>query len=118
MLGITNMLPGPNATEMAIHIGYVKSGRVGGILSGLWFTIPSFVIILVLSWLYFQYGAMPSVGGFFYGVNPVVVAIILVTVFRLGKSSITDWKLACIFLATVLATYFTTMNEALILISR
>ncbi|MBS7627198.1 chromate transporter, partial [Candidatus Bathyarchaeota archaeon] len=63
MMGITNMLPGPNATEMAIHIGYVKGGRIGGILSGLGFTIPSFVIILVLSWLYFQYGAMPTVRG-------------------------------------------------------
>jgi chromate transporter len=115
MLGITNMLPGPNATEMAIHIGYVKGGRTGAILSGLGFTIPSFVIILVLSWLYFQYGAMPTVGGFFYGINPVVVVIILVTAFRLGKSSITDWKLICIFAGTVLATYFTAVNEAIIL---
>lgn len=115
MLGITNMLPGPNATEMAIHIGYVQGGKLGGILSGLGFTTPSLVIMLVLSWLYFQYSAMPSVSGFFYGINPVVVAIILVTVLRLGKSSITDWKLVCIFLATVLATYFTAINEAIIL---
>ena len=117
MLGITNMLPGPNATEIAIHIGYVKGGRIGGIVSGLGFTIPSFAIILVLSWLYFQYGAMPSVGGFFYGVNAVVVAIILVAVFRLGRSSITDWKLVCILVGTVLATYLTDINEAIILLA-
>jgi len=117
MLGITNMLPGPNATEMAIHIGYVKRGRVGGILSGLGFTVPSFIIILVLSWLYFQYGSMPSVRGFFYGIVPVVVAIVLVTALRLGKSSITDWKLVFIFVATVLVAFFTATNEAVILLA-
>jgi chromate transporter len=117
MLGITNILPGPNATEMAIHIGYMKGGKIGGALSGLGFTIPSFIIMLVLSWLYFEFRAMPSVDGLFYGMNPVVVAIILVTVLRLGKTSITDWKLACIFLATMLATYFTTMNEGIIIVA-
>ncbi|OGD53151.1 hypothetical protein A3K80_04425 [Candidatus Bathyarchaeota archaeon RBG_13_38_9] len=115
MLGFTNMLPGPNATEMAIHIGYSKGGRIGGIISGLGFTIPSFIIILVLSWFYFQYHSIPGVEGIFYGINPVVVAIILVTAFRLGRSSITDWKLAAIFIATVFAAYFTTINEAIIL---
>jgi len=117
MLGITNILPGPNATEMAIHIGYVKNGKLGGILSGLGFTIPSFIMMIALSWLYFEFKAMPSIGGLFYGMNPVVVAIILVTVLRLGKASITDWKLACIFLATILATYFTTINEAIIIVT-
>ncbi len=117
MLGITNMLPGPNATEMAIHIGTVKGGRVGGVLSGLGFTIPSFVIMLVLSWLYFQYGAVPTVSGLFYGINPVIVAIIVVTVLRLGRSSVVDWKLAGIFMGTLLATYFKVANEALILFS-
>jgi len=115
MLGITNILPGPNATEMAIHIGYLKGGKLGGILSGLGFTVPSFIVMVVLSWLYFEYRTIPSVGGLFYGMNPVVVAIILVTVLRLGKASITDWKLVCIFLATILATYFTTINEAIII---
>jgi len=117
MLGITNMLPGPNATEMAIHIGCAKGGRVGGVLNGLGFTVPSFMIMLVLSWLYFQYGAVPSIAGLFYGINPVVVSIIIVTILRLGKTSITDWKLASIFLATALATYFTTTNEAIILLA-
>jgi chromate transporter len=116
MLGITNMLPGPNATEMAIHIGIAMGGRVGGFLSGFGFTIPSFIIITALSWLYFHFGSMPSVGWLFYGINPVVVAIILVTVFRLGKSSITDWKLLGLFMATVVAARFGTMNEAIIII--
>jgi len=116
MLGITNMLPGPNATEMAIHIGHARRGRLGGIVAGLGFTIPSFVIILALSWLYFRYGAMPGVDGFFYGINPVVIGIILVTLLRLGKSSITDPKLAVLFAATLLATQFTKANEALIML--
>jgi chromate transporter len=115
MLGVTNMLPGPNATEMAIHIGYVKAGRIGGVLSGLGFTAPSFFMILSLSWLYFRYSVTPSVGGLFYGVNPVVVAIILITAYRLARSSITDWRLLCLFSATLIAVYFTNINEALIL---
>jgi len=106
MLGVTNMLPGPNATEMAIHIGHAKAGKLGGILAGLGFIIPSFIMILGLSWFYFRYGKMPGVDGFFYGVNPVVVAIILLTVLRLGRSTITDSKLACLFLITLLSYWF------------
>lgn len=116
MLGITNMLPGPNATEMAIHIGHARGGKLAGIISGLAFTIPSFVIMVALSWLYFQYGSMPTVSGLFYGINPVVIAIIVVTLVRLGRVSLSDWKLAGIFIITVLLSYFTALNEALILL--
>ncbi|MFH0848438.1 MAG: chromate efflux transporter [archaeon] len=117
MLGITNMLPGPNATEMAIHIGYAKSGKLGAVVSGLAFTVPSFIIMLILSWLYFQYGSIPAVSGLFYGMNPVVVAIIIVTVLRLGRTSLVDWKLALIFVGALLLSHFTGLNEALILLS-
>ncbi|MGB9728032.1 MAG: chromate efflux transporter [Nitrososphaeria archaeon] len=116
MVGVTNMLPGPNAAEMAIHIGYVKRGLVGGILSGFAFVTPSFIIILFLSWLYFQYHTMPAVGDIFYGINPVVVVIILVAAYRLGRSSIVDWKLFCIFMAAFIISYFTEVNEAIILL--
>jgi len=61
----------------------------GAILSGLGFVTPSFIIILFLSWLYFQYHTVPAVGGIFHGINPVVVAIVLVTAYRLGRSSLT-----------------------------
>jgi len=116
MLGITNMLPGPNATEMAIHIGYVKGGKLGAVLSGLAFTIPSFIIMVVLSWLYFQYGSMPTASGIFYGINPVVVGVIIVTALRLGRVSVVDWKLAAICIVAVLLSYLTAINEALILL--
>ena len=116
MLGITNMLPGPNATEMAIHIGYVKGGKLGAIMSGLAFTLPSFVIMVVLSWLYFQYGSLPAVGGIFYGINPVVVGIIVITALRLGKVSLTDWKLVVICITAFLLSQVSNMNEALILL--
>lgn len=116
MVGITNMLPGPNAAEMAIHIGYVKRGLLGGMLSGFAFITPSFIIIFFLSWLYFQYHTMPAVGDIFYGINPVVVVIILVAAYRLGRSSIVDWKLFGIFVAAFLVSYFTEVNEAIILL--
>ncbi|MEM3786672.1 MAG: chromate transporter, partial [Nitrososphaeria archaeon] len=116
MLGITNMLPGPNAAEMAIHIGYVKRGVAGAMLSGLGFVTPSFIIILVLSWLYFQYNTVPNVSYIFYGINPVVVVIILVTAYRLGHSSISNIKLLMVFIASFLLSYFTEINEAIILL--
>ncbi|MCX8189204.1 MAG: chromate efflux transporter [Nitrososphaeria archaeon] len=116
MLGITNMLPGPNAAEMAIHIGYIKRGLAGAILSGIGFIAPSFIIILVLSWLYFKYYTIPHVEYIFYGINPVVVAIIFVAAYRLGRSSISNAKLLIIFVASFLLSYFTEVNEAIILI--
>lgn len=116
MLGLTNMLPGPNSTELAIHIGYRIGGRRGGLLTGFAFTFPAFAMMALLSWLYFTYRAIPSVEGLFYGINPVVVVLIAVTVWRLGRSAITDWKLLLIALGSFLGSVLTPVNEALILL--
>jgi chromate transporter len=70
-----------------------------------------------LSWLYFTYRALPSVGGLFYGINPVVVVLIVITAWRLGKSAITDWKLLLIALGSFLGSVLTPVNEALILLA-
>jgi len=117
ILGITNMLPGPNSTELAIHIGYVKGGRIGAIVSGLAFTLPGFFIMLVLSWLYFQVGSIPSIAGIFYGINPAVIVIIAITAVRLGRSSARDARSLTIAVAVFLAVLLTDVNEAIVLLS-
>jgi len=78
LLAATNLVPGPNATEMAIHIGYVRAGWPGLIVAGSAFIIPAFLISLALSWIYVRFGALPEGKALFYGINPVVMAIILV----------------------------------------
>ncbi|MBI2184101.1 MAG: chromate efflux transporter [Thaumarchaeota archaeon] len=117
ILGMTNMLPGPNSTELAIHIGYVKGGRKGAVVSGLAFTLPGFFIMLVLSWLYFQLGSIPSVSGIFYGINPAVIVIIAITAVRLGRSSVRNVKSLAIVVAVFFTVLLTDLNEAIVLLS-
>lgn len=117
ILGMTNMLPGPNSTELAIHIGYVKGGRTGAIISGLAFTLPGFFMMLVLSWLYFQFGSIPSVSGIFYGMNPAVIIIIVIAAVRLGRSSVVDIKSFGLATAVFLTVLLTGVNEAVVLLS-
>lgn len=88
LLAATNLIPGPNATEMAIHIGYVRAGWPGLIAAGSAFILPAFLISLALSWIYVRFGALPEGQALFYGINPVVMAIILVATFRLGKTAL------------------------------
>jgi chromate transporter len=88
LLAATNLVPGPNATEMAIHIGYVRAGWPGLMLAGASFILPAFLISLALSWIYVRFGTLPEAKALFYGINPVVMAIILVATYRLGKSAL------------------------------
>lgn len=117
ILGMTNMLPGPNSTELAIHIGHVMGGRKGGIVSGIAFTLPGFFIMLALSYLYFQFGSIPGVSGIFYGVNPVVIVVIALTAIRLGKSSAREYKSIGIAAAVFVAILLTDVNEAIVLLA-
>jgi len=88
LLATTNLVPGPNAVEMAVHIGYVRAGWPGLIAAGTAFIFPAFLISLALSWVYVQYGALPEGKALFYGINPVVMAIILVASYRLGNTAL------------------------------
>ncbi|MCB2209568.1 chromate efflux transporter [bacterium] len=74
--GITNLVPGPNATELAIHIGYKIAGWPGLIAAGVCYILPAMVIVLGLAWAYVRYGALPALDGVLYGIKPVVVAIL------------------------------------------
>ena len=77
LVGATNLIPGPNSTEMAIHIGYHKGKIPGLFVGGLSFMLPSVVITGVLAYLYTLYGNLPSVEPFLYGIKPAVIIIIL-----------------------------------------
>jgi len=88
LLGATNLIPGPNSTEMAIHIGYVRAGWLGLIVGGLGFILPATAIVLTLSWLYVKFGTTPQVGWLLYGIKPVVIAIITQALWTLGSKAL------------------------------
>lgn len=88
LLGATNLIPGPNSTEMAIHIGYARAGWRGLIVAGACFILPAVFITLVFAVLYKQYGQLPEVQPFIYGIKPAIIAIILSAVYPLAKKSL------------------------------
>lgn len=94
MLAATNLVPGPNAAEMAIHIGYLQAGWPGLVVGGAAFVLPAALISVALAWAYATYGSLPQAEAIFYGINPAIIAIILTATYRLGKSAIKDWKRA------------------------
>lgn len=110
MIGATNLIPGPNSTEMAIHIGYEKGGWKGLIIAGLCFILPAVLITGFFAWLYKQYGQLPEFQPFIYGIKPAVIAIILSAIFPLAKKSLKSIELAVLgFL--VLAGSLLSINE-------
>ena len=115
LLAATNLVPGPNATEMAIHIGYVRAGWPGLVAAGSAFILPAFLISLALSWIYVRFGALPEGQALFYGINPVVMAIILVATFRLGKTALKG-KVQVLLGVLAFGAALLGVNEVLILL--
>lgn len=87
LLGATNLIPGPNSTELAIHIGFRRGGWAGLLVAGTCFILPAFFIVLAISWAYVGYGNLPSVHGILYGVKPVVIAVVLQALWRLTRTA-------------------------------
>jgi len=115
LLAATNLVPGPNATEMAIHIGYIRAGAAGLIGGGVAFILPAFAITLLLSWVYGAMGGLPQVSTIFRSVNPAVVAIVLTAAYRLGRSAIKDWRTLALFIICLAASLLG-VNEILLLL--
>jgi chromate transporter len=103
-LGATNLIPGPNSTEMAIHIGRVRAGWPGLLVAGGSFILPSAVMVTALAWAYLRFGSLPQVAGVLYGVKPVVIALIVQAVFKLSKTAVKSYWLAVVGALAVLAT--------------
>ena len=96
LLGATHLIPGPNSTEMAIHIGHEKAGWKGLIVAGICFILPAVFITGALAWLYKQYGQLPEVQPFVYGIKPAIIAIILGAVFPMAKKALQSTELVII----------------------
>lgn len=88
LIGATNLIPGPNSTELAIHLGFERGGLLGLFIGGISFIFPAMVITLFFAYIYVEFGDMPQVGSILYGMKPVIIVIILRALFRLGKSVI------------------------------
>jgi chromate transporter len=114
LLGATNLIPGPNSTEMAIHIGYRRAGWPGLLAGGFGFIAPATLITLMLAWLYVQYGTTPQLEWLMYGIKPVVIAIIAQALWTLGRKAFKT-KLALIAGIMVFALYFLGFNEIALL---
>lgn len=106
LLGATNLIPGPNSTEMAIHIGYDKGGWKGLIFAGLCFILPAVFITGIFAWLYQQYGQLPEVQPFIYGIKPAIIAIIIGAVFPLAKKSVKSTFLAVVCILVLVLSLF------------
>ena len=99
------LLPGPEATQLAIYIGWLMHRTVGGIIAGLLFILPSLLILILLSWVYLAFGDVPVIAGVLYGVKPAVVAIVLAAAWRIGSRSLKNrWLIAIAILAFVSIT--------------
>lgn len=114
LLGATNLIPGPNSTEMAIHIGYLRAGWPGLILGGLGFILPAVGMVLGLAWIYVRYGSTPQAGWLLYGIKPVVIGIILQALWNLGRKAVKSTFLA-VTGAMVIVLYFFGVNELVLL---
>lgn len=110
LIGATNLIPGPNSTEMAIHIGQERAGWKGLIVAGLCFILPAVFITTVFAWLYKQYGQLPEVQPFIYGVKPAIIAVILAAVYPLAKKSLKTIELVIIG-SVVLVASLLNFNE-------
>ncbi len=103
LLAVTNLLPGPNSTEMAIIVGYRRAGWPGLLIAGVCFILPAALIVTACAWAYVNYGQVPAVGAVLYGVKPVILAVIAQAVWNLGKSAVKSrWLAALGLLAAAL----------------
>jgi chromate transporter len=115
LVGATNLIPGPNSTEMAIHIGYRRAGWRGLLVAGVCFIVPAMLIVITLAWGYVHYGTVPTVTALLYGVKPVLIAIVLQALVALGRTAVRTPLLAAVGLGA-LALFFRGTNEIGLLI--
>ena len=91
LIGATNLIPGPNSTEMTMHCGYERAGWKGLFIAGFCFIFPAVIITSIFAWMYQEYGQLPNVKPFIYGIKPSVIAIILMAAYKLGKKALRNY---------------------------
>ena len=114
-LSAANLVPGPNASELCYHVGYIRAGYPGLILGGLAFITPSFITTTILAALYVRFGTLPQIAGMFYVLNPLVLAIVIDTTWRISKMSFKGWQQVAIF-GIALGAKLLGLNETFVLL--
>ncbi|ETN95188.1 chromate transport protein [Zhouia amylolytica AD3] len=115
LMGATNLIPGPNSTEMTMHCGHERAGVPGLFVAGICFIFPAVVITGVFAWLYESYGSLPSVSPFIFGIKPAVLAIIVAAILKLGKKALKNWELGFLGILVLMASLLG-VNEILALL--
>src|SRR5918993_1348475 len=114
LVGATNLIPGPNSTEMVIHVGYLRAGWRGLLVAGTLFILPAATIVLALGWAYLQYGTTPAGEALLYGIKPVVIAVVAQALWGLGRTALRG-PLLFVIGAAAAALYLVGFNELAIL---
>jgi chromate transporter len=116
IMAFCHMLPGPEALQLAIYVGYLKRKLWGGILAGITFILPGAVMMIVLSWMYVKYGKLPQVVDALYVLKPAVLGIIAAGIIKLGRAAIRNLSLAVLLVGAFVGMRFAGINFLLILL--
>ena len=114
LYGAANLIPGPNSTELAIHIGHRRGGWPGLLVAGSCFILPAFLIVSVIGWLYLRFGHLPQVGALLWGIKPVIIAVVAQALVRLARTAVKSVWLGVLG-ACALAAAALGVNELLVL---
>jgi chromate transporter len=114
LVGSTNLIPGPNSTEMTMHCGQERAGWKGLIVAGICFILPAVIITGILAWLYGQYGKLPEVGPFLYGIKPAIIGVIVSLMISLGKKALKSVELGIIGVVSAILVLYG-VNEIYVL---
>src|SRR5437868_11653395 len=117
IMAFCHMLPGPEALQLAIYVGYLKRKLWGGVLAGMTFILPGAIVMVVLSWLYIRYGQLPQVTDALYVLKPAVLGIIAAGIIKLGRAAIRNVFLAVLLIAAFVGMRFAGINFLLILLT-
>jgi len=102
-LSLSQMLPGPLSTKLAIYLGYKIKGLPGALIAAAGFILPAFALLLVLADLYFRFGTLPAIAGIFAGITPVVLAMVLLSSYKLALQVAPSWRQKAILAASIVA---------------
>lgn len=115
LLGAVNLIPGPNSTELAIHIGHRRAGWPGLLTAGLCFIVPAALIVALIAWAYVRFGSLPQATGVLSGIKPVIIAVIVQALFGFGRAALKNLP-AIVIGAAALVAGFLGANELVILL--
>jgi len=116
LMGATNLIPGPNSTEMTMHCGHERGGILGLFVAGISFIFPAVIITGILAWLYVSYGSLPDVAPLIVGIKPAVLAVIAGAIYKLGKKALKSVELGVLGALVVIVSMLPNTNEVFVLL--